>query len=105
MTYLLCLFASTYACPVWGYAAISNLKIMITQHNIAIRTVCDVKWFISNTEILKALEYPSFKEFVIRLGSKIFNNIDIHENEAIKDIPKYNPDPKIKRPRNVLIPS
>ncbi|GBM88804.1 RNA-directed DNA polymerase from mobile element jockey [Araneus ventricosus] len=49
----------TYASSVWGYAAKYNHKIIETQQNLLIRKICGANiWYIHNTDIYKALDYP-----------------------------------------------
>ncbi|GBM80715.1 RNA-directed DNA polymerase from mobile element jockey [Araneus ventricosus] len=47
----------TYACPVWGYAAKCNIKILEVQQNRLIRKFCNAKWFMHNRDIYYALDY------------------------------------------------
>ena len=93
----------TYGSAIWGYAAKSNLKIISTSNNVIIRAICKVRYFISNTEIYKALELPTFNQHIAKLAEKFYRSIDDHENDAIKLIPNYAPGSKAKRPRNVLL--
>ncbi|GBN05578.1 RNA-directed DNA polymerase from mobile element jockey [Araneus ventricosus] len=93
----------SYACPVWGHAAKTNLKLIEVQHNIVFRNICKAYFFMSNTELRKAVGYPSFMEFIKKLSIKFFNSLTEHENEAVKSIPIYTPNPKVKRPRNILL--
>ncbi|GBO20729.1 RNA-directed DNA polymerase from mobile element jockey [Araneus ventricosus] len=93
----------TYACPTWGYAAKTNLKILETLQNNIIRQITNATWYMTNTDIRYAIKYPSLKEFIKKLATSFFKNLDIHDNPAIQEINKYLPDPKINRPRNVLL--
>ncbi|GBO22569.1 hypothetical protein AVEN_88291-1 [Araneus ventricosus] len=93
----------TYACPTWGYAAKTNLKILETLQNNIIRQITNATWYMTNTDIRYAIKYPSLKEFIKKLATSFFKNLDNHDNPAILEINKYLPDPKINRPRNVLL--
>ncbi|GBM41917.1 hypothetical protein AVEN_142895-1 [Araneus ventricosus] len=97
-TYLLPIL--TYACPIFGYAFKTNIKIIDVQYHSVIRSICNAKWYISNSEIRKALNYPSLKEYIVKIATKFFNSLDTHENAAIQLIPNYTADTKIKSPRN-----
>ncbi|GBO02806.1 hypothetical protein AVEN_8818-1 [Araneus ventricosus] len=50
----------------------------------------------STPKCVKALTYPSLKEFIVKIATKFFNALDTHENAAIQLIPNYIPDPKKK---------
>ncbi|GBN87145.1 RNA-directed DNA polymerase from mobile element jockey [Araneus ventricosus] len=91
----------TYATPVWGCAANTNLKILEVLQNKIIRTICNASWFMSNTDIRKDLNYPSLRDFIKKLSVNFKKNIDLHDNPAIQNIGSYSPN--IKRPRNVLL--
>ncbi|GBO15747.1 RNA-directed DNA polymerase from mobile element jockey [Araneus ventricosus] len=93
----------TYSAPVWGYAAKSNIKILESQQNIVIAQICHATWYMRATDIRKALNFPSFKEFIKKLAINFYKSFDNSDNEAIKCISKYKPDLKVKRPRNILI--
>ncbi|GBM84600.1 putative RNA-directed DNA polymerase from transposon BS [Araneus ventricosus] len=93
----------TYAAPVWGYAAKSNIKILESQQNIIIAQICHATWYMRATDVRKALNFPSFKEFIKKLAINFYKSFDNSDNEAIKCIHKYKPDIKIKRHRNILI--
>ncbi|GBN53794.1 RNA-directed DNA polymerase from mobile element jockey [Araneus ventricosus] len=93
----------TYAAPVWGYAAKSNIKILESQQNIVIAQICHATWYMRATDVRKALNFPSFKEFIKKLAINFYKSFDNSDNEAIKCIHNYKPDIKIKRPRNILI--
>ncbi|GBM84859.1 RNA-directed DNA polymerase from mobile element jockey [Araneus ventricosus] len=93
----------TYACPVWGYAPNYILKIIATQQNIIIRNTCNAKFYMKNRDIYRALDFPTFNSFITKIATNFFKNLDDHDNLAIQNITKYTPDPKIKRPRNILL--
>ncbi|GBN61764.1 hypothetical protein AVEN_181031-1 [Araneus ventricosus] len=93
----------TYAYPTCGYAAKSSLKILEVPQNNIISQITNTTWYMSNTEIRKALRYPSLKAFVKKLATSFFKNLDNHDNPVSQEINKYLSDPKTKRPRNVLL--
>ncbi|GBM81456.1 RNA-directed DNA polymerase from mobile element jockey [Araneus ventricosus] len=93
----------TYACPTWGYAAKSNLNILENLQNNIIRRITKATWYMSNSDIRNALKYPSLREFIKKLFTSFFNNLDNNDNPAIQEINKYLPDPTIKKPKNVLL--
>ncbi|GBM82442.1 RNA-directed DNA polymerase from mobile element jockey [Araneus ventricosus] len=93
----------SYACPVWGYAAKSNIKLLEKEQNLLIRNICHAKWYFLNRDIYNTINYPSLKTFIKKLSVNFFNSLDNHSNEAVRNIPVYTPTLNIKRPRNVLI--
>ncbi|GBO39452.1 RNA-directed DNA polymerase from mobile element jockey [Araneus ventricosus] len=54
----------TYACPVWGYAAKSNIKILENQQNYVIRMISKANWYFLNKDIYHSLNYPTFNSFI-----------------------------------------
>ncbi|GFV17984.1 hypothetical protein TNCV_167891 [Trichonephila clavipes] len=51
----------SYGCPVWGYAAKTNVKILETAQNSIIRTITKANRYTRNSNIYKALKLPPFK--------------------------------------------
>ncbi|GBO27381.1 RNA-directed DNA polymerase from mobile element jockey [Araneus ventricosus] len=74
----------SYACPVWGYAAKSVIKILETEQNLLIRKICNARWFMLNRDLYRSLNYPTFKTFIKKLSSNFYNRLENHPNEAIK---------------------
>ncbi|GBO45094.1 RNA-directed DNA polymerase from mobile element jockey [Araneus ventricosus] len=93
----------SYACPVWGYAAKSVIKILETEQNLLIRKICNSKRYMLNRDLYRSLKYPTLKTFIKKLSTNFYNGLENHSNEAIKNIPTYTPNIKLKRPRNILI--
>lgn len=65
----------TYACPIWGNAAKSNIKILQTVQNKALRIIIKAPWFISNQQIHHELQIPSIKEHISKLSEDFFSTL------------------------------
>ncbi|GBO43055.1 RNA-directed DNA polymerase from mobile element jockey [Araneus ventricosus] len=96
----------TYASPVWGAAAHSHIQKLEATQNITARQIINAQWFIRNRYILKDLRLPPVLSHVKDLAKKFFHGIDNHTNQAIQEIPTYDPSNpgKKKRPRTLLLP-
>ncbi|GFV62654.1 probable RNA-directed DNA polymerase from transposon BS [Trichonephila clavipes] len=51
----------SYGCPVWGYAAKTNINILEVAQNSIIRTITKANRYTRNSNIYKALKLPPFK--------------------------------------------
>ncbi|GFV14673.1 uncharacterized protein TNCV_2586461 [Trichonephila clavipes] len=61
----------SYASPVWGYAAKSNIKILEVSQNSLIRRITNPGWRLRNSRIYKELELPPFKTFIQNLDNLV----------------------------------
>ncbi|GBN21076.1 hypothetical protein AVEN_189383-1 [Araneus ventricosus] len=95
----------TYASPVWGAAAHSHIQKLEATQNTTARQITNAHWFIRNRYILKDLRLPPVISHIKNLAKKSFHSVDNHTNEAIKEIPTYDPsNTKMKkRPRTLLL--
>ncbi|GBL84891.1 putative RNA-directed DNA polymerase from transposon X-element [Araneus ventricosus] len=95
----------TYASPVWGAAAHSHIQKLEATQNIIERQIINAPWFIRNRYILKDLRLRPVISHIKNLANKFFHSVDNHTNQAIKDIPTYDPSNprKKKRPRTLLL--
>ncbi|GFX22207.1 RNA-directed DNA polymerase from mobile element jockey [Trichonephila clavipes] len=53
-----------YACPVWGYAAKTNINILDTLQNSLIRMIVKAIRYMRNNDIRNALKIKSFKSHI-----------------------------------------
>ncbi|GBN78163.1 hypothetical protein AVEN_8210-1 [Araneus ventricosus] len=93
----------SYASPLWGAAAKTHTQKLESTQNIIARQITDAHWYIRNRYILKDLRLTSIVTYIKKLAIKFFHKIDNHTNEAIKEIPSY--DPRKKRRLRTLLPS
>ncbi|GBN97930.1 putative RNA-directed DNA polymerase from transposon X-element, partial [Araneus ventricosus] len=95
----------TYASPVWGAAAHSHIQKLEATQNIIARQIINAHWFIRNRYILKDLRLSPVISHIKNLVKKFFHSVDNHTNQAIKEIPTYDPSNpgKKKRPRALLL--
>ncbi|GBM64282.1 putative RNA-directed DNA polymerase from transposon X-element [Araneus ventricosus] len=96
----------TYASPVWRAAANTHIQKLESTQNIVARQSTNTHWYIRNRYILKDLRLSPVISHVKNLAIKFFHNVDNHTNEAVKEIPIYDPTnpKKKKRPRTLLLP-
>ncbi|GBM60583.1 putative RNA-directed DNA polymerase from transposon X-element [Araneus ventricosus] len=81
----------TYASPVWGAAAHSHIQKLEATQNIIARQITNAHWFIRNRYILKDLRLTPVISHIKNLATKFFHSVDNHTNDAIKEIPTYDP--------------
>ncbi|GBN24083.1 hypothetical protein AVEN_15283-1 [Araneus ventricosus] len=94
----------SYASPVWGAAAKTHTQKLESIQNIIARQITDAHWFIRNRYILKDLGLTSIVTYTKKLAIKFFHKTDNHTNEAIKEIPTYDPiNPRKKRRPGTLL--
>lgn len=90
----------TYAIPVWGYAAKSNLKRLCGFHNNQLRKIRNGSRYLRNTTILNDLKTKSFPHYVRHLSNNFYKKINDLNNEIIAGLPDYEvSDIPAKRPR------
>ncbi|GBO35862.1 putative RNA-directed DNA polymerase from transposon X-element [Araneus ventricosus] len=96
----------SYVSPVWGAAAKSHIQKLESIQNIIARQITNAHWYILNRYILKDLRLTTIISHIKKLAVNFFHKIDNHTNEAVKEIPNYDPiNPKKKRrPRTLLLP-
>ncbi|GFV22935.1 hypothetical protein TNCV_2623881 [Trichonephila clavipes] len=76
----------SYGCPVWGYAAKTNVKILETAQNSIIRTITKANRYTRNSNIYKALKLHPFKKHAF----SPFFNFGIANREVTHPVPPTN---------------
>ncbi|GFV45530.1 uncharacterized protein TNCV_4855521 [Trichonephila clavipes] len=66
-----------YACPVWGYAAKTNINILDNLQNSLIRMIVKAIRYMRNDDIRNALKINSFKSHIENLANSIARPIAI----------------------------
>ncbi|GFY29226.1 RNA-directed DNA polymerase from mobile element jockey [Trichonephila clavipes] len=94
-----------YGCPVWGYAANSNIKLLDNAQNALIRNITRAYRYNRNRNIYKVLKIPTFKAHIKKLGQKFFDNLPSINNVNIQNLENYDPNIYKKRPRRILLDS
>ncbi|GFV46158.1 RNA-directed DNA polymerase from mobile element jockey [Trichonephila clavipes] len=95
----------SYGCPVWGYAAKSNLKTLEISQNKTIRMIVHANMYMKNTHIYEALKLPNFKSYIQKIAINFFNSLPQTNNYHIINLEKYTPNDNTKRPRRILLDS
>ncbi|GFX36610.1 probable RNA-directed DNA polymerase from transposon X-element [Trichonephila clavipes] len=94
-----------YACPVWGYAAKTNINILDTLQNSLIRMIVKAIRYMRNDHIRKALKINSFKSHIQNIAINFFNDLETTNNINMQNLSHYTPNDKTKRPRRILLDS
>ncbi|GBN51182.1 hypothetical protein AVEN_63399-1 [Araneus ventricosus] len=96
----------SYASPVWGAAAKSNIRTLESAQNIIARQLTNSPWFIRNRYIAKDIKLQPIIDYFKKLAVNFFRAIENHSNPAIQEIPRYDPSlpRKKRRPRTLLLP-
>ncbi|GFW03458.1 probable RNA-directed DNA polymerase from transposon BS [Trichonephila clavipes] len=95
----------SYGCPVWGYAAKTNIKILEVAQNSIIRTITKAHRYTRNSNIYKALKLHPFKNYIQILAKKFFANLHNINNTNLMNLENYTPQDDHKRPRRILLDS
>ncbi|GFW22284.1 putative RNA-directed DNA polymerase from transposon X-element [Trichonephila clavipes] len=95
----------SYGCPVWGYAAKTNINILDVAQNALIRMIVGACRYIRNDEIRNAIKIPSFKSHIQKLAKNFFNSLNSSENVNMQNLENYTARIKRKRPRSILLDS
>ncbi|GFT59818.1 RNA-directed DNA polymerase from mobile element jockey [Trichonephila clavipes] len=93
----------TYASPVWGHAAKTNINLLETAQNLIIRQICNAHWYMRNKDLRIACNIPTIRQTIRKLAINLFNNIDESDNASINDISPYFSHFSVKRPRDILV--
>ncbi|GFT48048.1 RNA-directed DNA polymerase from mobile element jockey [Trichonephila clavipes] len=93
----------TYASPVWGHAAKTNINLLETAQNLIIRQICNAHWYMRNKDLRIACNIPTIRQTIRKLAINFFNNIDDSDNASINEISPYFSHFSVKRPRDILV--
>ncbi|GFW90426.1 RNA-directed DNA polymerase from mobile element jockey [Trichonephila clavipes] len=94
-----------YGCPVWGYAAKTNINILDTLQNSTIRMIVGARRYMRNDDIRNAIKINSFKSYIQKIAKNFFNSLKFTNNENMINMPNYNSHDNTKRPRRILLDS
>ncbi|GFY16639.1 uncharacterized protein TNCV_2787651 [Trichonephila clavipes] len=61
-----------YGCPVWGYAAKTNIIILDALQNSTIRMIVKATRYMRNDDTRKAIKINSFKSHIQKIAKKFF---------------------------------
>ncbi|GFS74204.1 RNA-directed DNA polymerase from mobile element jockey [Trichonephila clavipes] len=92
----------TYAFPVWGHAAKTNINLLETAQNLIIRQICNAHWYMRNEDLRIACNIPTIRQTIRKLAINFFNNIDDTDNASINIFPYFSHF-SVKRPRDILV--
>ncbi|GFX23526.1 uncharacterized protein TNCV_3770001 [Trichonephila clavipes] len=95
----------SYGCPVWGYAAKTNINILDTLQNSTIRMIVKASRYMRNDDIRKAIKINSFKSYIQKIAKKFSNSLQFTNNSNMLNLNIYNPQDSTKRPRRILLDS
>lgn len=94
----------TYAVPVWGGAAVTNLnKLQIVQNKI-LRSITKSPRYTKNALLHKEVNMPLLKEVFHKLTVNFYKTAAESRYELISSLGQYDFDPrnKHKRPKDIL---
>ncbi|GFU22717.1 nucleic-acid-binding protein from transposon X-element [Trichonephila clavipes] len=93
-----------YACPYWGYAANSKIKILDTVQKCYIRMITKATRYTRNDDIMKALKINSFKECIQKIQAESSDHHrEITQFLTDKGCQDYVTDPPANRPLKLVI--
>ncbi|GFW41300.1 RNA-directed DNA polymerase from mobile element jockey [Trichonephila clavipes] len=88
-----------YGCPVWEYAAKTNINILDTLQNSTIRMIVKATRYMRNDDIRKAIKINSFKSHIQKIAKNFFNSLQFTNNANMINMPNYNPQDNTKKDR------
>ncbi|GFW28611.1 putative RNA-directed DNA polymerase from transposon X-element [Trichonephila clavipes] len=81
----------SYGCPIWGYAANTNIKILEIAQNSIIRCIVRACRYNSNKNIYRAIKIPPFKKHIQDLAKNFYDNLPNINNSNIINLENYTP--------------
>lgn len=87
----------TYGLQLWGSACDSSLNIMQRMQNGILRTIANVPWFVTNTEIHEAMNMRTVKEEIRLTGTKYRTRLENHPNTLANELTKVSYIKRLKR--------
>ncbi|GFW69599.1 RNA-directed DNA polymerase from mobile element jockey [Trichonephila clavipes] len=95
----------TYGSPVWGYAVGANIKILEVAQNSLIRNIVKANRYAKNSKIYDDIKILPFKAYIQKLAISFYNKLPNNDNENVKMLSNYYPEPDTKRPRRIVLDS
>ncbi|GFU47196.1 putative RNA-directed DNA polymerase from transposon X-element [Trichonephila clavipes] len=95
----------TYGSPVWGCAADANITILEVSQNSLIRNIVKANRYAKNSKIYDDVKVLPYKAYIQKLAISFYNGLPNIDNENVKMLNNYYPEPDIKRPRRILLDS
>ncbi|KAJ4427500.1 hypothetical protein ANN_25148 [Periplaneta americana] len=65
-----------YACPVWGGAAISEIKHIQSFQNKVLRISLNSPWFVRNSQLHRETGIDTIKQFIHSQAKKFYDNLE-----------------------------
>ncbi|GFU77390.1 RNA-directed DNA polymerase from mobile element jockey [Trichonephila clavipes] len=93
----------TYAAPVWGHAARTNINLLESSQNLIIRQILDAHWYMRNVDLRRNFNIPTIRQTIRKISTNFFKTVDEHDCPSIQDIPNYYSHFSVRRPRDVLV--
>lgn len=86
-----------YGVQLWGSASDSNISIIQRMQNMALRSICSVPWFITNTEIHHYLSMNTVKEEITKATASYRRRLEGHPNELATTLRTLSYNKRLKR--------
>ncbi|GFV19825.1 RNA-directed DNA polymerase from mobile element jockey [Trichonephila clavipes] len=87
----------TYASPVWGAAAATNMKKIQVIQNKILRLITNAPWYVRNDVIHYDLHMEPISSYITKLARNVFRSIENHDNPIIQAQTMLTyPHPKLK---------
>jgi len=87
----------SYAAPIWGSAADSNLLVLQRLQNHIIRKMTGALWYIRNDCLHSDLNLPTVKEVIEKLAASYEKRIHKHRNNLALQLLEFPPIRRLKR--------
>ncbi|CAH2086206.1 unnamed protein product [Euphydryas editha] len=87
----------TYGLQLWGSACDSSLNIIQRMQNGILRTIANAPWFVTNTEIHKAMNMRTVAEEIRLTGIKYRTRLENHPNALATALTNISYIKRLKR--------
>ena len=87
----------TYAIPLWGSAASSNIQIIQRMENIILRKITGAPWYITNHQLHQDLALETVHQIAARATSRYVDRLHAHTNTEAIMLLEDPPTQRLKR--------
>lgn len=86
-----------YGVQLWGCASDSNISTLQRAQNMMLKSISNVPWFITNTEVHEHLQMSTVKEEIRLTAAKYMKRIAYHPNQLAAKLAQPSYQKRLKR--------
>ena len=93
----------TYCSMAWAHAEPRHLnKLQIIQNKV-LRMTFHSPYFVRNSVLHDNANLPTIVEFITEITKSFINNSECHPNHLVRNAVAYQPGPRQRRPRHLML--